>query len=95
MTDLHTPTPWYNDDNVVRQAGTNSQICLVTYDEGQRAHEDITNAAFIVRACNIHGALVESLETAHQLLQTNKLFIGSMMDLSIAAILTAVRGDQS
>lgn len=76
MTHTHTPTPYivhYNTDEnqhcIVSEERTDSQWNRVVAVVGQagKAPQHITkeneaNAAFIVRACNAHDALVEALE---------------------------------
>ena len=54
----HTPTPWFYSNGEVYDIKDN-QICLVSYYQDGRVK---ANAAFIVRACNSHDALVEALE---------------------------------
>lgn len=48
----HAQEPWYNDDDIIRQTGTDAQIAIVTYDEGGNPHEDIACAARIVACVN-------------------------------------------
>lgn len=65
MTQKHTPTPW-----ITQQIENHIQIMRgheYGYTGiGQTYHTDLetnkANAAFIVRACNSHDALVEALE---------------------------------
>lgn len=60
----HTPLPWGQDgldpDSII---GPDGKIIAVT---GLFAHE--LDAAFIVRACNVHYELVEALEMAQDML---------------------------
>jgi len=57
----HTPTPWkvhYNRDTVNVRNTDGQRICTIdTMMDGQEA-----TAAFIVRTCNSHDALVTTLE---------------------------------
>ena len=61
----HTPTPWKYEapqgafgHEVV---GASRLVCQMSHHPG-RQDEAVANAAFIVRACNSHSALVEALE---------------------------------
>ena len=74
----HTKTPWIltgpcpdtpDTSHWFAQANANSDDrkvdvceCFPIDDDGQVGRECHANAAFIVRACNSHDALVESLE---------------------------------
>lgn len=64
----HTPTPWIFDGFNALQIfdGDLNLICYVVGGQGYRTNEDTAkyNAAFIVRACNAHYALVDALEEA-------------------------------
>lgn len=51
----HTPLPW--KQNNVGDVVSGKTVILETYD-----NQDEANAAFIVRACNAHYALIEALE---------------------------------
>ena len=57
---MHTPTPYHvgvDTDLVVNEK------CLIVADCGRGFRDDnCDNAAFIVRACNSHDALVEALK---------------------------------
>ena len=59
----HTPTPWEVETNpnikIYIRAGT-KEICHMC--EGDLYGRPDVNAAFIVRACNSHDALVEALK---------------------------------
>lgn len=59
----HTPTPWFSQteqtsigDSVKIISLSSGVVCLVKNSNGRKK----ANAAFIVRACNAHDALVES-----------------------------------
>jgi hypothetical protein len=62
----HTPTPW----RAIVPAGNFTKYTLVATESGQPFKHgdeiadimDETNAAFIVKACNSHGELVEALK---------------------------------
>lgn len=64
----HAPTPWF----VVEEASWRDGLTIATDPEGREAVAITTrgfedgpsraNAAFIVRACNAHEALVEALK---------------------------------
>lgn len=58
----HTPTPWtigeFQENSFINQRPINPAIGAVYGDK----NETLVNAAFIVRACNAHDALVEALE---------------------------------
>lgn len=73
MSAAHTPTPWHVQDNTDFSGGLQLRIdselhgavAVVTSAEyaGQKVDpEHYANAAFIVRACNSHDALVAFLE---------------------------------
>ena len=65
----HTETPWFADPDlragmewnihIVEHNNPNNRICFMT-SSGPSA----PNAAFIVKACNAHDALVKALEEA-------------------------------
>lgn len=58
----HTPTPWFEDGNGIHSKdGFGGAVAIAT---GLSAHQNIINAAFIVRAVNAHEALVKSLKKA-------------------------------
>ncbi len=73
MTQNHTPTPWsyvaYNDGYaLVQETGApytqySSDIGDIGAVTSDPKYIKEANAAFIVRACNSHAALVEALET--------------------------------
>lgn len=48
----YAKAPWYNDDFIIRQTGTDAQIAIVTYDEGGNLHEDVFTAKRIVACVN-------------------------------------------
>ena len=87
---MHTPTPYHvgvDTDLVVNEK------CLIVADCGRGFRDDnCDNAAFIVRACNAHDALVEALEACvchfdgyrHQ---------APVMDKARAALELARKGD--
>jgi hypothetical protein len=64
----HTPTPWKTGTKYpTRVIGGNSDTSMIVagtalpVDEGSPNETEIANAAFIVRACNSHEALVREL----------------------------------
>jgi regulator of replication initiation timing len=64
----HTEEPWYNDDMVIRQTGTNAQICEVSYDENtENPHEDIVNAKRIVECVNAFKGIEKPSEYINSL----------------------------
>ncbi|MEZ2132736.1 MULTISPECIES: hypothetical protein [unclassified Sinorhizobium] len=69
METKHTPTPWRMDDDIrfgetPRVYGADKHICEVANAELpiDAQEEWIANAAFIVKACNSHEALIEALK---------------------------------
>lgn len=58
----HTPTPWtigeFQENSFINQRPINPAIGAVYGDK----NETLVNAAFIVRSCNAHDALVEALD---------------------------------
>lgn len=62
----HTPTPWVADTepNQPEVLTESCKLIAVAYGTGTKHAEDAANAAFIVRACNVHDELVELLENA-------------------------------
>ena len=76
----HTPTPWTNNGDCLTAADGERYLLYFPIDNHARMaqstdpqlaargrdllQEDESNAAFIVRACNSHDALVAALETA-------------------------------
>ena len=61
----HTPTPWGTKSRSGWDTGNAavwSGPTLVAQCGRQGTPEQLANAAFIVRACNAHEALVEALE---------------------------------
>jgi hypothetical protein len=62
MKSKHTPTPWKEDhQGGLYIEGKNGEYIAEVESEGGR-EEQFANAAFIVRACNAHDALVEALQ---------------------------------
>jgi hypothetical protein len=67
MTDpVHTPLPWWIDDDGFIAAGSGDDYqtvadphCRPTADYGD---ENGANAAFIIRACNSHYQLLDTLD---------------------------------
>ena len=66
METKHTPGPWRSKDSTqVYSSGRHIADCGSRNPEGLPRHiglEDAANAAFIVRACNSHDALVAALK---------------------------------
>jgi hypothetical protein len=63
----HTPTPWIVDATKfgpkIYETGRDADaICQLFDKNGIAFISDVANAAFIVRACNSHDALVKALE---------------------------------
>jgi hypothetical protein len=60
-TTTHTPTPWYTElDRSIRADDGDGHVALLAGSDFNVATEE-ANAAFIVRACNAHDALVAAL----------------------------------
>ena len=76
MTQQHTPTPWVNQEGMsvgskpleICTSDCRALIALVL-DRPDISHQSEANAAFIVRACNSHEALVEALKQALELIE--------------------------
>ncbi len=64
-----TPGPWHADGCKVRATNTSIVVCLPSPDSGVNVEQAIANAAFIVRACNSHDALVAALEKALEVIK--------------------------
>lgn len=63
MTTQHTPLPWYTETDVDILDANGMTVCSTLEPESNVATQaDYDNAAFIVKACNSHAALVEALE---------------------------------
>lgn len=70
----HTPTPWYffeldrrpDGCGYIRVETDNFEISHHG-DMGRSREENLANAAFIVKACNSHDALVKALEDIREL----------------------------
>lgn len=68
----HTPTPWtlLNDEGMIavlagnRDDLKNEVIHWTGFDASYFPKQAVANAAFIIRACNSHDALVEALREA-------------------------------
>jgi hypothetical protein len=72
-TTQHTPTPWKTNGRYILDGDSFSKpsIAMVTQLKGKNNNEDVAfqelaeaNAAFIVRAVNCHGELVEAIQWA-------------------------------
>ena len=64
----HTETPWESepgdgDNEAYLVTGPGGCLIAVVNDEGQ-PQDNEANAAFIVKACNLHEELVEAAEAA-------------------------------
>lgn len=63
MTQKHTPTPYEVSENNIHVWSGKTLVAIAVPSVGQIKEGRIgDNAAFIVRACNSHAALVEALE---------------------------------
>lgn len=72
----HTPLPWcgacptdadyedWRDLNIVMDSDANTRVAFMANDGTPENRTARANAAFIVRACNNHHALVEALRKA-------------------------------
>lgn len=62
MKTQHTPTPWRNpqDSVTVCNDETGKKVCDTSWGV-TGAKEALANAAFIVKACNCHEALLKAL----------------------------------
>lgn len=68
----HTPTPWKYDKESNRIYAKGGADWIYTLDEGVALESDEqheANAAFIVKACNSHGALVAALRSCRMQLR--------------------------
>lgn len=72
MTQNHTPTPWIVSSpdagetiTILHDQGDGYGVAVCSMDTTNNRDEQ--NAAFIVRACNSHAALVEALTHARAL----------------------------
>ena len=54
----HTPTPWFADGIIIESKSGNIGLMNLARPED----ESKANAAFIVKACNMHKELVEALK---------------------------------
>ena len=59
MSTTHTPTPWTVNGSFIQ---SDKKTVANVGDWNTRLDVDEANAAFIVRACNSHAALVAALE---------------------------------
>ena len=64
----HTPTPWATEGSFVIHPASGMTVadCQLHRDTPEEKGEDNANAAFIVRACNSHAALVEALKAIRE-----------------------------
>src|SRR3990167_1394234 len=61
----HTPTPWKSEKgNIVPVNITKKTLNIIAYVESHGSRDGSANAAFIVRDCNAHEALVAALRDA-------------------------------
>ncbi len=65
----HTPTPWIASNQYLYAGNPERSLPIASgqhdwaTDRGGASHEEaVANAAFIVKACNSHDALVKALE---------------------------------
>ena len=101
----HTPTPWRLAEQTQR---AEDQVCTHKirtldgddYYSGLVAEADLeSDAAFIVRACNAHDALVEALTDARKRLHSAALITGTDPEFALASVekqdaaLKLARGD--
>lgn len=85
-TTQHTPTPWkLTEPDRIEQEGF-GMICTTRGDNWQAP----ANAAFIVRACNSHDALVKALERTVLLLENSS----GLKCRKSRALLEEVRGKE-
>lgn len=71
-TQQHTPTPWragINGALIMARTNTIQVGCTGSLNPNFRAKDPNADAAFIVRACNAHDALVAALEYALQIIE--------------------------
>jgi hypothetical protein len=92
MTTQHTPTPWKTETpKGWEQKGLTaiwSDGVMVATCGRQGTQEQQDNAAFIVRACNSHDALVAALEIAVERLESVQAISGQHYDF-VAALTRA------
>jgi len=64
----HTPTPWLLDQRGERLIGSNGEHIgaygLYIYNPLSKTDETVANAEFIVKACNSHDTLINTLHAA-------------------------------
>ncbi len=85
MTQTHTPTPYRINDNDKRQVITGNRTGVIATCQSRE------NAAFIVRACNNHAALVEALKLVREAgLATNDLRRSLMFSEAMPKVLAAL-----
>ncbi len=102
MTGLHTPTPWYADDNgLIYGEPAKDQteapfVADVIADRecaafGIMSDTERGNIAFIVRACNAHDEFIGGLKLALQALNTAPRFsVNGTDSYKIASAIEAI-----
>ena|ERR1700722_3957888 len=95
----HTKTPWTHGKTFAlvyaKKDGWNTQICS-THSSYIEPPECAANARFIVRACNNHDDLVDSLETIlHHIDTTNAGDFTSEMLADARALVKRAKGEGS
>lgn len=87
-TATHTPTPWRVDGcEPIAIVQGETVICYVKqFDESGADAVDRANAAFIVRAVNSQGSLVEALHDADVFLGTLYPFVDADIGLKLDAL---------
>lgn len=69
----HTKTPWETCGPSHIMDGNKKYICSFYDVEGEYFDNSEANAAYIVKACNGYGKLVEALKAAIQVLKSYKI----------------------
>jgi hypothetical protein len=88
MNDKHTPTPWYDKGCDIQAAKGIIAFCH-SGNVGQSLEEARVNAAFIVKACNSHAALVAFARATAQTFAEDTI-IGAEARAALAAAGEAV-----
>lgn len=104
MSNEHTPTPWRADITAHRTIDGTSCVAFIVSEKTNIAdvcnsynistEEAVANAAFIVRACNSHAALVAALEGFDNFAWTavtadcdeSRLYLQQLIDKARAAL---------
>lgn len=76
----HTPTPWYNDDDIIRDSQHNHQIAVMDFNaSSEQLHQDIENAKFICQAVNTYYEREALIKELKEVIEANKAAISIAM----------------